>query len=104
MRRPLILGLLPALPSAILAGSCGRQPVSLGLSLTFPQGVLDQVTAVTLSVFDASAASCDASTGRVSGIPTTAQVFPLADTGCRGSDAWCANVQLDRDGSNKMFA
>ncbi len=104
MRRPLILGLLPALPGAILAGSCGRQPVNLGLSLTFPQGLLDQATDVTLSVFDASAATCDASTGTVSAIPTTAQVFPLANTGCRGSDAWCANIQLDRDGSNKMFA
>ncbi len=103
MRRRLLLGLVPALPCALLFAACSTAPANLGLALTFPQGLLDQATSVTLSVFDASLATCQAS-GQVTTIPAAAQVFPLGTTGCSNGDAWCATITLDKDGSNKMFA
>jgi len=104
MRRSLILGLVPTLPLALLFSACQARPVNLGLGLSFPQGLLDQATSVTLSVFDASLATCTAGTGYVSAIPASAQVFPLQNTGCTGGSVWCATIELDRDGSTKMFA
>jgi hypothetical protein len=100
----LLLGLLPALPGALLAASCDSRPVSLGLSLTAPEGLLSQATAVTLSVFDAAASSCKPTTGSVGAIPGSAQVFPLGTTGCASGDAWCTTITLDKDGSDKAFA
>jgi hypothetical protein len=104
MRRRLLIGLVPVLPGVLLFGACDSRPVSIGLSLTVPQGLLDQATAVKLSVFDAAGATCDATTGNVGAVPGGAQVFPLSNTGCTGGDIWCATIKLDRDGSNKMFA
>jgi hypothetical protein len=102
--RRTLLGLVPALPFALLFGACGQQPVSLGLVMRVPQGLLDQATSVTLSVFDATLAACDPTTGHVSATPASAQVFPLSNTGCANGDQWCATIELDKDGSNKMFA
>src|SRR4051794_34631147 len=98
MRRRLLLGLVPALPCALLFAACDSRPVSLGLGLTFPRGLLDQATAVTLSVFDAAGATCDGATGHVGAIPSGAQVFPL-NKDCTGGDLWCATIKLDKDGS-----
>src|SRR5262245_57958704 len=103
MRRRLLLGIVPALPGALLFAACDARPVSLGLSMTAPQGLLDQATSVTLSVFDAGGAKCDSATGHVA-IPGNAQVFPLSNKGCTGGDLWCATIKLDKDGANKMFA
>ncbi len=77
MRR-LLPGLVPLVPGALLFGACGSQPVDLGLSLRVPQGLLDQATSVTLSVFDATGATCDDTTGHVGVIPKGALVFPLS--------------------------
>src|ERR1700733_2958102 len=107
MRRRILLALVPALPALVLAGACGQPgPVDLGLSLIVPQGLPDEVTGMTLSVFDASLAKCDAATGHVDAIPAghATQSFPLNQEGCTGGDLWCATVKLDKDGSTKMFA
>jgi hypothetical protein len=106
MRRRLLLGLVPLAPFALLFGACESRPVALGLSLSFPQGLLDQATSVDLSVFDASLATCSKSTGVVSAIPAggATQTFPLGTTGCASGDAWCTTLTLDKDGSTKMFA
>ncbi len=104
MRRSLILGLVPALPLVLLFGACQARPVSLGLGMVFPQGLLDEATSVTLSVFDASLATCNAQTGYVNAIPAVAQVFPLQNTGCTGGSLWCTTIELNRDDSTKMFA
>jgi hypothetical protein len=104
MRRRLLLGLVPALPCALLFSACSSTaPANLGLALTFPQGLLDQATSVTLSVFDASLATCQAS-GEVTTIPPAAQMYSLVTTDCPSGDAWCTKITLDKDGSNKMFA
>lgn len=103
MRR-ILLGLVPAIPIAVLAGACGTQPVNLGVSMIAPQGLLDQATAVTLSVIDAAQAKCDAATGHVDKIPESALSFPLDDKDCPKGAAWCAQIQLDKDGTKKIFA
>lgn len=104
MRARLLLGILPLLPGGLLFGACTGRPVDLGLSLRFPEGLLDQATSVTLSVFDAAGATCNEATGHVGSIPASALQFPLSDKDCTGGDLWCATIKLDRDGSTKMFA
>ncbi len=105
MRRRLALGLLPLLPLPILFPGCDARTVSLGLGMTFPEGLLAQASSITLYVFDASLAKCDGATGHASQIPqSSAQSFPLGTKGCPAGDAYCATIQLDKDGSTKMFA
>jgi hypothetical protein len=111
MRRRHLLALVPALPVVVLlaGGACNRgpgTPVSLALGLTFPQGLIDQATGMTLTVFDASLAKCDLATGHIDKLPPVdqTQIFPLGKTGCAKGDAWCTTIKLDKDGSNKMFS
>jgi hypothetical protein len=88
----------------VLAGACDTRPVTLGLAMRFPEGLLDQATGVTLSVFDASFAKCDGATGQVTGgIPDNAQTFPLDTKGCAPGTSWCKTIALDKDGSTQMF-
>jgi hypothetical protein len=103
MRPRLLLGLVPALPMIVLAGACDTRPVTLGLAMRFPEGLLDQATGVTLSVFDANLARCDAATGVATAIPATAQTFPLDSEGCAPGTSWCKTIALDKDGSTQMF-
>ena len=106
MRRRLLLGLVPALPIAILVGACDTPTAGINLDMRFPQGLIDQASAMTLYVFDASLAKCDERTGHVDAIPTgqATQKFPLDKKGCAAPYAWCTTIQLDKDGSDKMFA
>ncbi len=103
MRRRLFLGLVPALPLALLFSACASHPVELGLGLAFPEGLLDHASSVTLSVFDAGLAKCDASTGSVA-IPAGSPSYQLQNTGCTGTSVWCGSIQLAEDGSTKVFA
>src|SRR4029079_19328625 len=106
MRVRRVFGLLPLVPGAVLAGACSEAPVDIGLVMRAPEGLLDQATTVTLSVFDASAAKCDKGTGHVNKIPSGegTQTFQLAQKGCATGIAWCKTIQLDKDGTEKMFA
>ncbi|MFT3769211.1 MAG: hypothetical protein QM820_27550 [Minicystis sp.] len=106
MRRRLLLGLVPALPVALLVGACDTPSVGVSLDMRFPQGLIDQASAMTLFVFDANLAQCDAKTGHVSAIPDgdATQRFPLDKKGCSAPYVWCTTLQLDKDGSDKMFA
>lgn len=106
MRRRLILGLVPVLPLPLLfAGCAGGGGASLGLEMVSPEGLLDEATSVTLYVFPASLATCDAETGHASTIPmSSAQTFPLGTKGCSGGDEDCTTIQLTEDGSTQMFA
>lgn len=106
MRRSLLLGLVPAAPLALLVGACGSETVSPAIALSFPQGLIDQATAMTLYVFDAELATCDAETGHVDKIPSgrATQKFALTKEGCADGDLWCTTFELDKDGSKKMFA
>jgi hypothetical protein len=106
MRRRLLLGLVPLVPlSPLLFAGCDTPGVSLGLSMLSPEGLLDEATSVTLYVFDASLAQCDATTGHASQIPMgSAQSFPLGTKGCPNGDQYCATIQLAEDDSTQMFA
>lgn len=106
MRRRSLLGLIPAVPVALLVGACEQPPAGLSLDLRFPQGLLDQATAMKLYVFDAGLAKCDETTGHVDKIPggDATLEFPLGQEGCSGQDSWCATIQLDKDGAKKTFA
>jgi hypothetical protein len=107
MRRRPLLALVPVSLAALLAGACARPSAAdVGLDLRFPAGVLDQVTAMTLFVFDASLATCDAASGHVSAIPAgdAALRFAMSSTDCPTGDRWCTSFQLDKDGADRVFA
>lgn len=109
MRQPrVLLGLLPlAAAVSLLAFACAESPevASIALIMRAPQGALDGATKVTLSVFDADLAKCDAATGHVSAIPAEGtQSFSLSKEGCPKGLSWCKTITLDKDGSTKMFA
>lgn len=89
--------------AGLLVASCGEAPVAIGLVMHSPQGLLDEATAVGLSVFDATGATCNAD-GTTSAIPEGAQQFELSNQGCAEGVAWCGEITLDRDNSVKMFA
>ena len=104
MRRRLLLALFPAAPlGVLLAGGCAGEPVNIGLVMLAPQGLLDRASGLELAVFDAAKSKCLES-GHVE-IPTndTTQRFSLDKIGCTGGAAWCKTIQLDKDGSTKMF-
>jgi hypothetical protein len=103
--RCLLLGVLTAMPIAALVSSCETGGVTaIGLVMKAPQGLLQDASAVRLSIFDATGAQCG-SDGHVD-IPVGegTQTFDLANTGCAAGAAWCKDIELDQDGSTKMFA
>lgn len=70
--------------------------------MSAPQGVLDDATSLTLSVFPAEGRSC-AADGSASEIPADALTFPLSKSGCSGGATWCGEVTLDQDDAPQMF-
>jgi hypothetical protein len=98
---------LPLASAFVLAAvACGRAPAEIGFVLRSTDGLLDSATSVQLTVFDASLAKCDASSGHVNAIPsgTGVQGFALDHTGCADGAPWCKTIVLDQDGISKMFA
>lgn len=92
---------------AIAVGACAEAPVaSLGLVMKAPLGLLDTATRVTLRVFDKGNATCTSATGHVENAPTgdAVQTFELQKNGCGEGVAWCKEIELDRDGAEKIFA
>jgi hypothetical protein len=103
MRRRLLLALVPLAPLPLLAGACSDIPARLGVIMRSPQGLLDQATAVELSVFDVGDAECN-DDGSISGRRSPgAQTFQLDDSGCADGVTWCKTIELDRDDATKMF-
>lgn len=68
-----------------------------------PQGLLDRASGLELAVFDASKSKCLESGHAEIPADSTVQRFTLDKIGCAGGAAWCKTIQLDKDGSNKMF-
>lgn len=84
------------------AASCERAPVSgVGLSMSTPQGALDDATALELLVFPAADATCV--DGLASPIPGDARSFTLSKGDCAGGATWCGEITLERDESEQMF-
>ena len=106
LRRRLLIGLLPLVPLALSPLACGDTGVAhLGLVMSAPQGLLGSASSVTLRVFDAAGTKCDAN-GHVSAVPSGAgtKEFALEKSGCAAGVAWCKTIELDKDGSTKMFS
>src|SRR5262245_3392254 len=106
MRRRLLLGLVPAVPLAALGASCQPAPAAaVGLVMKAPAGLLDQATAVSLTVFEASLAK-GGKDGHVAKMPSGSgvQTFDLDKSGCKGGATWCKDIELDQDGSKQTFA
>ncbi|UQA58266.1 hypothetical protein [Polyangium aurulentum] len=107
MRRSrLLLGLLPALPAAVAVGACTDAPVSIGLVMKAPLGLLDDAKSITLSVFDAKGVTCDEQKGHVENMPTGSgvQTFELQKSGCAPGVTWCKQIELDQSSTKKIFA
>lgn len=104
-RSPLLLGLIPALPVLVAVGACAEAPVSIGLVLKAPLGLLDDARSITLSVADAKGTSCDANTGQVTGMPSGSgvQTFDLQQAGCPAG-SWCKQIELDQSDAPRLFA
>lgn len=74
----------------------------IGLSMSAPQGVLDEATAIKLSVFDSTGHTCN-DDGTVDAVPSDAKKFDLKSSGCEGGVKWCGEITLDRDDSTQLF-
>jgi hypothetical protein len=104
MRRRLLLGLLPAAPlGLLLAGGCAAEPVNIGLVMLAPQGLLDRASGLDLAVFDAAKSKCLPSGHADVPAEEATQRFALDKANCPGGAAWCKTIQLDKDGSTRMF-
>ncbi len=94
-----LAGPVALLPGLVPAFACGDANVSsIGLVLRDTQGIVDQATAMHLSV---STAEC-LTTGHVE-VPADAQTFELERTGC-ANNGWCKTIELDKDGAVKTFS
>src|SRR5262245_54679551 len=104
-RRCWVSGLVPLVGATVLGASCSPGASRIGLVMEMPQGLLDGATTVKLSVFASTAAKC-LTTGHVTKIPAgeETQAFTLENSGCDPGVAWCKDIELDKDGSSKMFA
>jgi hypothetical protein len=82
--------------------SCEGAPVSgIGLSMSVPQGALDDATALELLVFPAADATCV--DGVAAPIPDDARSFTLSKGDCAGGATWCGEITLERDDTEQMF-
>ncbi len=82
------------------AGACDSGRVSIDLAMRVPQGLLDDVTGMTLTVSEG--ARCDAATGSVTGEPDSAQSFDM-DRDCGNGAKWCKEISLENDGISRVF-
>ncbi len=101
---PFVLAVGSLTAATLLAASCtdAPPPAAVGLVLKTDAALLDQATSLKLSVFDGGADRCEED-GRAGDIPDDAQDFQLQRDGCSGGASWCGEIELDRDGSSKVF-
>jgi hypothetical protein len=100
---PVLAVVMPA-AAALLAASCSSETpaAAIGLVMKTEAALLDGATSVRLSVFDGEASACG-DDGSAGAIPDDAQEFQLGREGCEGGASWCGEIELDRDGSTKVF-
>jgi len=88
---------------ALMVVACEDEPAAdIGLSMSAPQGILDDASKVSLSVFSSANHTC-AADGSVGEVPADAKKFQLKSSGCDGGAKWCTDVTLTQDGSEQMF-
>ncbi len=88
---------------AITPFACGSSPVSaIGLVMNAPQGVLDDASSLSLSVFAAEGHTCNED-GSFSPAADDAEDFSLTKGGCSGGATWCGEITLEQDDVERMF-
>src|SRR5262245_44496784 len=92
-----------------LAGACSSSGagVSLAPTIIFPQGLLDNVTKVSLSVYaQGGGVDCVAATGTVSGASgqTPLATKDLGSTGCPNGAKFCGDVSIDKTDAPRIFS
>jgi hypothetical protein len=93
--------------SLVLACSSGDGSVNLAPTLIFPQGTLDGVTRLNVSVYDGSGnLDCDAPTGTVKNLngDTPLATKDLATNNCPSGAKFCGDISVDKSGSPRLFA
>jgi hypothetical protein len=91
----------------VLACSSGDGSVNLAPTLIFPQGTLDGVTRLNVSVYDGSGnLDCDAATGTVKNLngDTPLATKDLATNNCPSGAKFCGDISVDKSGSPRLFA
>jgi hypothetical protein len=103
LRRPAVL--LAGIGVAIVACSSGDGVhVGVAPTLTFPKGLLDGVTRVSVTVLDGAAgASCDAKTGVASGGGSPLASKDLGTSGCAAGAKFCGDLQLEKSDDARVF-
>jgi len=101
MRLGLVVGL--GLVSALGCSSSTTDAVALRPTLIAPQGVLDSVTRLSISVFDAAVATCNAD-GSVTG--DTSKSLSAKDLGtanCANGAKFCGDLQIEPSSAPRTF-
>jgi hypothetical protein len=101
MRR---LGLLALV---LACSSSGDGSVHLAPTLIFPQGVLDGVTRLNVSVYDGSGSlDCNANDGTVKNLngDTPLATKDLQTNNCPSGAKFCGDISVDKSGSPRLFA
>ena len=99
-------------PLLVVAAACsgGAEPARVALepSLVFPQGVLDGVTKLSISVYDAAPGlDCDPKTGKITG---TGKPFNQTDLGttlnggpCPSGGKFCGQLSIPKADTDRIF-
>src|SRR5512142_221594 len=96
-----------ALATLWLACSSNDGPASLAPTIVFPEGILDGVTRLTVSVYDGSGSlDCNAKDGTVSGLNGDKPLATkdLGSSNCPNGAKFCGDLQIDKSGSPRLFA
>lgn len=97
---------VPLAALGLACSSSGGGSISLAPSVVFPQGLLDGVTELKISVYDGSGSlDCDAKDGTVKGlngdIPLATK--DLGSSNCAGGAKFCGDVSIDKSDSPRLF-
>ncbi len=102
-----LLRFAPVAAAFVACSSSNGNSVSLAPSVVFPQGLLDGVTELKISVYDGSGSlDCNAVDGTVKGlngdVPLATQ--DLGTSNCAGGAKFCGNVSINKSDSPRLFA
>ncbi len=92
----------------LACSSGGSGSVALAPSIVFPEGLLDNVTELKVSVYDTSggALSCNTQDGTVTGLGTQTPLATkdLQASGCPSNAKFCGSIAIDESSNPRLFA
>jgi hypothetical protein len=99
------LRLLPLAALGLACSSSDGGSVSLAPSIVFPQGLLDGVTELKVSVYDTSGGLDCAGDGTVSGLSGQVPLATkdLGSSNCAAGAKFCGDVTIDKSDSPRLF-